>query len=281
MLDPTPAFAVEEYLRDFHDRRPGATSHCLAAAPTLRPDRLFPSPYACLADVVPRADRPLSVLDVACGDGHLLGELAARNQPGLRLTGIDLSAGELAKARQRLGDKAELLQGRAQSLPLPDGCLDVVVSHMALMLMSDVERVVAEIRRVLKPGGRFSAVLGGRGLSGPGFDLWIGLLKAAKADDGAANMQFGDPRTRSVEGLRALFEHGFTDVEIHELEVDCGGDAAQVWDWLSHLYDVDRLSPASRERFRTRFMAGAGAAADGTGVIACKDGLRQILATAA
>lgn len=83
--------ATESYLIDFHGRRPGATSHCFGAARTEREGQEFSSPYAYLADLVPTRGGPLTVLDLACGDGYLLAEFAARRQPGVSLLGVDMS----------------------------------------------------------------------------------------------------------------------------------------------------------------------------------------------
>src|SRR5262245_45424737 len=127
---------AEVWLEDWHDRHPGATSRALA--------RGRPSPYERLASFV----RPgQSVLDLACGDGYLLDRHRAAG--AATLAGLDLSAGELAAARERLGGAATLVQGRAQSMPFPDESFDLVTCHMALMLMRPVDEVVSEVRRVL------------------------------------------------------------------------------------------------------------------------------------
>lgn len=279
-MTPAPSPA-ESYLRDFHDRRPGATSLCFGDRAVVRRGQAFASSYACLAAAVPRHPRATSVLDVACGDGYLLAELAARNEPGLALFGIDFSAGELARARERLGDRARLIQGRAQSLPLADTSVDAVVSHMALMLMDDLDRVIAQIRRVLRLGGIFSAVVGGGGLGGPAVDLWLGLLRAANSQDNVEMLRIGDARLRKSEGLQSLLGQGFRGVEVDGVQLDCGGTPAQVWDWLSHTYDADRLSPGVRERMREQFIAQAAALAGADGKVSCNDTLRHVVATAA
>ncbi|MGG7572128.1 class I SAM-dependent methyltransferase [Streptomyces sirii] len=120
------------------------------------------SSYEILRDRVAACRR---VLDLGCGDGLLL-ELLAACDPGPgravpELAGLDLSPEELALARRRPGlDRADLRVGRAQRLPFPNGRFDGCVSHMALMLMSDMERVAAEVARVLAPGGTLAVVLG-------------------------------------------------------------------------------------------------------------------------
>ncbi len=93
------------------------------------------------------------VLEVAVGTG--------RNFPfypaGVRLTGIDLSAGMLAIARERarrLGLDADLRQGDAQVLPFPDASFDTAVCTLSLCNIPDDRQAVAEMRRVLRPGGQ-------------------------------------------------------------------------------------------------------------------------------
>jgi ubiquinone/menaquinone biosynthesis C-methylase UbiE len=92
------------------------------------------------------------VLEVAIGTGRNL----PHYPPGTRLTAIDLSAGMLGQARARagaLGLDVDLRQGDAQALPFPDRSFDSVVCTFALCEIPDLPRAVAEMRRVLRPGG--------------------------------------------------------------------------------------------------------------------------------
>jgi ubiquinone/menaquinone biosynthesis C-methylase UbiE len=74
-----------------------------------------------------------------------------------RLTGIDFSPAMLELARRqadRLGLDADLRVGDAQALDLPDACFDTVVCTLSLCAIPDQRRTIAEMRRVLRPGGR-------------------------------------------------------------------------------------------------------------------------------
>jgi demethylmenaquinone methyltransferase / 2-methoxy-6-polyprenyl-1,4-benzoquinol methylase len=89
------------------------------------------------------------VLDLACGTGDLCRELDAA---GLTPFGVDLSFGMLAAARTN----APLVQGDALRLPVRDGAVDGVTCGFALRNLVDLAPFLAELRRVLRPGGRIA-----------------------------------------------------------------------------------------------------------------------------
>jgi len=93
------------------------------------------------------------VLEVSIGTGRNL----PLYPPGVRLTGIDVSAAMLELARRRsaeLGITADLRIGDAQALELPDSSFDTVVCTLALCSIPDARAAVREMKRVLRPGGR-------------------------------------------------------------------------------------------------------------------------------
>jgi ubiquinone/menaquinone biosynthesis C-methylase UbiE len=94
------------------------------------------------------------VLDAACGSGNL-SIPAART--GAFVTGLDLVVSLLAAARdwaEREGLVIALEQGNVEQLPYLDGEFDVVLSMFGVMFAARPDRVVAELERVTKPGGR-------------------------------------------------------------------------------------------------------------------------------
>lgn len=101
-----------------------------------------------------------SVLDLGTGTGALL-VAAARRWPGLRYSGLDVSAGMVARAVDRAagaglpadGPALRWLTSDAASLPVPDGSVRLVMSSFVLQLVGDRERVLREVKRVLEPGG--------------------------------------------------------------------------------------------------------------------------------
>jgi arsenite methyltransferase len=90
------------------------------------------------------------IVDIGAGPGFLAAELAAE---GARVVAVDTSASmrELARAR---GVDFAVEDGSAEALPLADGSVDAAVATQVLEYVPDVPGALAEIRRVLRPGGR-------------------------------------------------------------------------------------------------------------------------------
>jgi SAM-dependent methyltransferase len=101
-----------------------------------------------LTEVLRDVTGPAVVIDVGCGDGSALA-VAARQNPGHRFAGMDWSAGALRQARA-LG--LEVLRG-GMDLPVADGAADVVIMSEVIEHLVDPDGAVAEVRRVLRPGG--------------------------------------------------------------------------------------------------------------------------------
>lgn len=96
---------------------------------------------------------PEVVLDVGCGTGRLLRKVRER-WPAARLIGVDQAPGMIGNAR-RLVPYATFYVGKAESLPLPDASVDLVLSTMSFHHWQDKEKALSEIGRVLRSGGRF------------------------------------------------------------------------------------------------------------------------------
>jgi SAM-dependent methyltransferase len=93
------------------------------------------------------------ILDAGCGSGPLFSALRDR---GATVTGIDAGAGMLELARQRLGADADLqVADLADPLPFPNEAFDDVIASLVLHYLEDWGPTLAELRRVLRPGGRF------------------------------------------------------------------------------------------------------------------------------
>ncbi|GAA1233045.1 class I SAM-dependent methyltransferase [Kitasatospora nipponensis] len=95
------------------------------------------------------------ILDAGCGSGPLF---AALRERGAVVSGFDASAGMLELARRRLGDGADLrVADLGGPLPYPDDAFDDVTAGLVLHYLEDWGPALAELRRVLKPGGRLIA----------------------------------------------------------------------------------------------------------------------------
>ncbi len=95
----------------------------------------------------------LHVLDLGCGAGHYAAELLGRR--AARVVGVDGSESLLGVARERLGDRAELHHHDLEEplAFLADGSFDLVVLALVYHHLDEREQLLAEIRRVLRPGG--------------------------------------------------------------------------------------------------------------------------------
>ena len=101
-----------------------------------------------------------SVLDVGCGSGLLADDMAGLVGPDGRVVGIDASPDMLALAEGRCGDlpQVRLKQSRAEEIPEGDDSFDAAACVQVLLYVPGVPAALAEMHRVLKPGGRIAIV---------------------------------------------------------------------------------------------------------------------------
>jgi SAM-dependent methyltransferase len=199
----------EAFLRRFHADRPGITSAAFAGRPIVGQ---VGDSYDQLAAAVPRG----RVLDLGCGDAYLLGKL------GPRAVGVDLAP----------FPGRHVVAGRAQALPFAAGAFDACVCHLAFMLFDELDRVVGELRRVVVPGGRFAAVLGGGPTAVAHDDDAFHRFLALAAPGGP---RLGDRRAASEAGWRDLFGRAPT---FTRLEADLSAPFEDVWRFLGASYQL-------------------------------------------
>lgn len=94
--------------------------------------------------------RASTALDVGCGEGRLCRLLAKQ---GMRTTGIDPTSALIDRAVQ-LDPEGTYVLGKAEELPFAEATYDLVVSCLSLVDIDDYQKAIAEMTRVLKPGGR-------------------------------------------------------------------------------------------------------------------------------
>src|SRR5882672_7627570 len=102
-------------------------------------------------------------LDIGCGPGFLLCEMAREVGPRGLIVALDASADMVEAARQRtqredVAGRVELRVGDATRLELPPASLDFAAAVQVYLYVKEIERALAEVARVLKPGGRLVIV---------------------------------------------------------------------------------------------------------------------------
>jgi malonyl-CoA O-methyltransferase len=107
--------------------------------------------------LMPADLRDQVVLDAGCGSGRYM--LHALRRGATRVTGVDLSPEMLERADMALidarhGATVELRQGSLMALPVPDASADLTVCGLVIGHLENLERPLAELRRVTRPGGR-------------------------------------------------------------------------------------------------------------------------------
>lgn len=123
-------------------------------------------------DAMLRAGVGSHVLDVGCGTGADVRALAARVGPGGRVVGLDSSEQQIARARPAGPGSApvEFLHGEADALPFADGTFDVARAERVLQHVPDPGAAVAEMLRVVKPGGQVLITDPDHGMWAPDLD---------------------------------------------------------------------------------------------------------------
>jgi ubiquinone/menaquinone biosynthesis C-methylase UbiE len=208
------------YLQKFHFQTDGYLSDASAERYDHQVEVLFGGGAAAMRRqaLVPLknalAGRPLGgsgaarLLDVACGTGRFLREVKA-NYPRLFVTGLDLSPHYLAVARRELApwSRTRLIEGAAEAMPFSDAEFDVVICIYLFHELPPHIRpaVVAEIRRVLRPGGTLIFVDSLQTGDEPDYDATLELFPVA----------FHEPYYASYlrEDLDRLWSPGFTPGE--------------------------------------------------------------------
>ena len=112
------------------------------------------------------------VLDVATGTGLVAAELLRR---GFRVTGVDQSPEMLAGARRRFGDRVELVEASAESLPFADSVFDHLTVTYLLRYVDDPGATLRELARVVRPGGVVASLEFGLpgGVARPAWELYV------------------------------------------------------------------------------------------------------------
>lgn len=199
-------------------------------------------------------------LDVGCGTGVLCAAIVERCAP-VAVFGVEPSDGFLETAREKLGGRAELLQGSATAIPLGDVSVDVVVSGLVLNFVPDPSAALVEMRRVTCEAGRVAAYVWDYAermeLLRYFWDAAVELDPDAAALDEATRFPCCRP-----ERLERLFAAaGLTEIDVRSIDVPTVFlDFEDYWRPLlggqgpAPTY-VSSLSETGRERLRERLDA--------------------------
>ncbi len=169
------------------------------------------------------------VLDVGCGPGVVIAAALAR---GAVPTGVDIAPGMVAEARRR-HPGVEVAAADVTDLPFPRGAFGAVVGNFVLNHLPAPDRAVAEVHRVLAPGGGVALSLWDRAER----VRWLGIAGDALRREGIApppSVADGPPSDRFADPgeMRSLLEGaGLTSVRVETLAlVVTVADADELWD---------------------------------------------------
>ena len=126
-------------------------------------------------------------LDVACGTGVLGREIARRVGPA-RVCGVDCNEGMLELGR-RLAPAVDWRLARAEALPFESGQCAAVGSQFGLMFLEDRTKALAEMWRVLAPGGKLAIAVWGALADTPGYHAMVELLRSLFGEEIAAELR--------------------------------------------------------------------------------------------
>lgn len=160
-----------------------------------------------------------AVLDVACGPGTMARLAAERLGASGQVTACDLSPGmlELAAAKKPVEGAAPITyqQCPADDMPLPDEAFDVVLCQQGLQFFPDKTGALAEMRRVLNPGGRAGVAVWCAIEECPFWDALAGAVGEILGKETEIGFRSGPWGLPEADELGRLFEAaGFTDVDV-------------------------------------------------------------------
>lgn len=132
------------------------------------------------------------LLEVGCGGGQITADIASRN-PGLQITGLDLSWGQVKRVTRRTrgcDGRVRVVRASALDLPFPDETFDGVYSIASIKHWPDQERGMAECVRVLRRGGRLMVLEADRGCKLDDARRFVGRYRVPAVIKGLAVIAF-------------------------------------------------------------------------------------------
>lgn len=162
-----------------------------------------------------------SVMDIGCGAGATLLQLAGRVGPTGQVLGVDIAPEVLAIARRRARPlpQVQVIQADAQDLPVPTASVDAVFSRFGVMAFADPVAAFAGFHRVLKPSGKLAFVCW-RTLAENEIDRLP--LTAAGLDLPPDDTPFSLADAEVIHATLAAAGFGDIAVDAHDEAVSCG-----------------------------------------------------------
>jgi len=161
-----------------------------------------------------------AALDVGCGTGFPLIELAERLGAEAEVHGIDVWAPALQRAREKVAARATpnvtIHEASATSMPFPDARFDLIVSNLGVNNFDDRDGAIRECRRVIRPGGTIALTTN---LQGHMRELYDVFAEALETDEERSRLREHVEHRATVGGVRHLLEqHQFAVRRVVERE---------------------------------------------------------------
>jgi ubiquinone/menaquinone biosynthesis C-methylase UbiE len=153
--------------------------------------------------------RDAKVLDVCCGTGASALPAARAMGPGGSVIAVDLAEDLLqlgrAKATAAGLPNIEFRQADMTALDFPDRYFDAVVCVFGIFFVSDMEAQVAELWRMVRPGGQLAITTWGPGIFAPAYKIWLGAVRRVRPDLHSAFNPWD--RITTPDAVRKLFNN--------------------------------------------------------------------------
>jgi ubiquinone/menaquinone biosynthesis C-methylase UbiE len=198
------------------------------------------------------------VLDVGCGTGASALPAAQAVGPQGSVLGVDLAARLLERARRKATARGltnvEFRLADMTALGYPDDHFDAVVSVFSIFFVPDMEGLVRELWRMVRPGGKLAVTTWGPRIFEPAYSRWLAAIKQERPDLHSAFNPWD--RITDIESVkRLLSDGGVTDVEVTAEDGFQPLRSAEDW-WIIALgsglrWTIDQMGTEAAARVRT------------------------------
>lgn len=189
-----------------------------------------------------------NVLELGCGTGIMWKDHLSLLDGGVQLTLTDFSSGMLESAKENLGkhDNLSYYTVDIQQIPFEDASFDVVIANMMLYHVPDLHQGLSEVRRVLKPGGKFyCATYGEHGIS----EYITNLLRDCGISDNL-NKSF------TLQNGSSILEQHFSNVSQYDYPDSLAiPDVDEFIDYIYSLAALDNIATIPRDTLRDTLKA--------------------------